>query len=183
MNKAYILLADGFEVIEALSVIDVMNRGGIECVRVAVGDSLKVSSSHGLVVCDADITLDGSDLDDGEAIVLPGGYPGYVNLGDSESVGRWVRRYYDSGRTVAAICGAPTVLARHGIALGRAVTCHRSVRERMTGYDLRGGSVVADGNLITGAGAGVSVQFALAVAERLTDPATLARIKAGMEVD
>lgn len=182
MNKAYILLADGFETIEALSVIDVMNRGGIECVRAAVGNSLEVTSSHGLVTCTADILLDDGDLDDGAAIVLPGGFPGYVNLGNSEKVGYWVRRYCQSGRTVAAICGAPTVLARHGIAHGRAITCHRSVRQQMTGYELRGGSVVVDGNLVTGAGAGVSVEFALAVAERLTDPENLARIKAGMEI-
>ena len=181
MNKAYILLAEGFEVIEALATIDVMQRGGIECVRVAIGEELNVRSSHGIVECRADLLLSDADLSDGAALILPGGNPGYINLGANDIVREWVRRYYAEGRIVAAICGAPTVLALSDVARGRAITCHSSVREQMEGYDYRGGNVVEDGCLITGAGAGVSVEFALAVAARLTDPETLACIKRGME--
>lgn len=181
-NKAYILLAEGFEVIEALATIDVMQRGGIECVRVAIGNELNVRSSHGIVECRADLLLSDADLSDGAALILPGGNPGYINLGASEQVREWVRRYYDEGRTVAAICGAPTVLALSEVARGCRITCHSSVREQMSGYEVVGGNVVEDGNLITGAGAGVSVEFAMAVAARLVDEQTLARIKKGMEV-
>lgn len=181
-NKAYILLAEGFEVIEALATIDVMQRGGIECVRVAIGGDLSVTSSHGIVACRADQRLAESDLSDGTALILPGGNPGYINLGQNEQVREWVRRYYNEGRVVAAICGAPTVLALSEVARGSCITCHSSVREQMEGYDVVGGNVVEAGNLITGAGAGVSVEFALAVAARLTDEQTLARIKKGMEV-
>lgn len=181
-NKAYILLAEGFEVIEALATIDVMQRGGIECVRVAIGNELSVKSSHGIVECRADLLLSDADLSDGAALILPGGNPGYINLGQSELVREWVRRYYDEGRTVAAICGAPTVLALSEVARSCRITCHSSVREQMSGYEVVGGNVVEDGNLITGAGAGVSVEFALAVAARLVDEQTLARIKKGMEV-
>ena len=181
-NKAYILLAEGFEVIEALATIDVMQRGGIECVRVAIGGDLSVTSSHGIVECRADLLLTDADLSDGAALILPGGNPGYINLGQNEQVREWVRRYYNEGRVVAAICGAPTVLALSEVARGSRITCHSSVREQMEGYDVVGGNVVEAGNLITGAGAGVSVEFALAVAARLTDKQTLARIKKGMEV-
>lgn len=181
-NKAYILLAEGFEVIEALATIDVMQRAGVECVRVAVGNDLSVKSSHSIVECRADQLLADADLSDGAALILPGGNPGYINLGASESVRQWVARYYDEGRLVAAICGAPTVLALSNVARGRKITCHSSVRAQMEGYELLNASVVEDGNLITGAGAGVSVEFALAVADRLTDTATLERVKKGMEV-
>lgn len=181
-NKAYILLAEGFEVIEALATIDVMQRGGIECVRVAIGNELNVKSSHNIVECCADQLLADADLSDGAVLILPGGNPGYINLGASEQVREWVRRYYEGGRVVAAICGAPTVLALSGVARGSRITCHSSVREQMVDYDVVGGSVVEAGNLITGAGAGVSVEFALAVVARLTDEQTLARIKRGMEV-
>lgn len=181
-NKAYILLADGFEVIEALATIDVMQRAGVECIRVAVGNTLSVKSSHGIVECRADILLSDADLSDGAALILPGGNPGYINLGADERVRAWVARYHTEGRLVAAICGAPTVLALSGVARGSKITCHSSVREQMSDYDVVGGNVVEAGNLITGAGAGVSVEFALAVVARLVDAETLARVKKGMEV-
>lgn len=180
--KVYVLLADGFEVIEALAPIDVMKRAGIEVVTAAVTGNRRVVSSHGIVTVDADIMLSDSDLSDGDALILPGGNPGYVNLAASEAVGDVVRRYYDDGRIVAAICGAPTVLAAYGIAEGRRITAHSSVRERLSAYDCVGGEVVVDGNLITGAGAGVSVAFSLAVLRALTDDDTCRRVAAGMEV-
>lgn len=180
--KVYLLLADGFETIEALTPVDVMKRAAIEVKTVAVAASTKVASSHGIVTVEADMLLADSDLSDGDALILPGGNPGYVNLAASAAVGEAARRYYDEGRIVAAICGAPTVLAAYGIARGRRITAHSSVRERLSAYDVVGGDVVVDGNLITGAGAGVSVAFALAVLRALTDDDTCRRVAAGMEV-
>lgn len=182
MKRAYILLADGFEAVEAIAPIDVMNRAGVDVVRVAVGGSLDVTSSHNLVTLRCDVLLEDADFLDGEALILPGGNPGYLNLRSSEGVHRVVDDYYSWGKVVAAICGAPTVLAAAGVARGRRVTCHSSVISEMEGYDYVGGSVVEDGNLITAAGAGVSVEFALAVARRLVDDDTLARTRRGMEV-
>lgn len=182
MKRAYILLADGFEAVEAIAPIDVMNRAGVDVVRVAVGGSLDVTSSHNLVTLRCDVLLEDADFLDGEALILPGGNPGYLNLRSSEGVHRVVDDYYSWGKVVAAICGAPTVLSAAGVARGRRVTCHSSVISEMEGYDYVGGSVVEDGNLITAAGAGVSVEFALAVARRLVDDDTLARTRRGMEV-
>lgn len=180
--KVYVLLADGFETIEALTPIDVMKRAGIDVRTVAVADAGRVVSSHGIVAVEADMLLREADLSDGDALILPGGNPGYVNLAASEAVGDVVRRYYDEGRIVAAICGAPTVLAARGIAKGRRLTAHSSVREQLSAYDCVGGDVVVDGNLITGAGAGVSVAFSLAVLRALTDDTVCRRVAAGMEV-
>lgn len=182
MKRVYILLADGFEAMEAIAPIDVMNRAGVVVVRVAVGGSLSVTSSHNLVTLRCDLLLEQVDFSDGDALILPGGNPGYINLRSSECVCRVVGDYYASGRIVAAICGAPTVLAAAGIAHGCKVTCHSSVISEMSAYEYVGGAVVEDGNLITSAGAGLSVEFALAVAQRLVSSEVLHGTRRGMEV-
>lgn len=182
MKKVYILLADGFECVEALSPIDVMHRAGVELKRVAVGRNLDVTSSHGLMTLRCDMLLGDSLLEDGDALILPGGNPGYINLRNSEAVCRVVRHYWGSGRLVAAICGAPTVLAAAGVAHGHRVTCHTSVINDMGDYLYEGGRVVEQDNLITAAGAGISIDFALAIAARLVGAETLSRVRQGMEV-
>ena len=182
MKKAYILLAEGFECVEALSSIDVLHRAGVDLKRVAVGDSLDVVSSHNIMSLHCDMLLGNNVLDDGDALILPGGYPGFVNLGNSESVCRVVRSYFENGRLVAAICGAPTVLAAAGVAEGYKVTCHRSVVDDMQGYLYDNEGVIEDRNVITGAGAGRSIEFALAIAARLVDAETLLAVRQGMEL-
>lgn len=182
MKRVYILLADGFECVEALAPIDVMHRAGVELVRVAVGESLDVTSSHGLVTLRCDMVLGEEKLDDGDALILPGGNPGYLNLRSSDAVCCVVRHYYNSGRLVAAICGAPTVLVASGVGRGSRLTCHSTVIDEMGDYSYVGDGVVEDGNLITAAGAGLSVEFALAVAKRLVSAETLSRVRRGMEV-
>lgn len=181
-RRAYIFIAEGFEAVETLAPIDVMNRAGVELVRVAVGGCLDVTSSHGLVTLRCDALLEDIDMCDGEAVILPGGNPGYLNLRNSTKVCRVVANYYNDGRLVAAICGAPTVLVAAGVARGRNITCHSSVVGDMGDYRYVGGAVVEDGNLITAAGAGVSVEFALAVAARLVSADALSRTRRGMEV-
>ena len=181
-KRAYIFIADGCEAIETLAPIDVMNRAGVELVRVAVGNCLDVTSSHALVTLRCDVLLEEVDLCDGDAVILPGGNPGFINLRNSAKVCCIVANYYNEGRLVAAICGAPTVLAAAGVARGHKITCHSSVVDQMGDYRYTGGAVVEDGNLITAAGAGVSVEFALAVAARLVSTETLSRTRQGMEV-
>ena len=95
---------------------------------------------------------------------------------------RVVRHYYNSGRLVAAICGAPTVLVASGVGRGSRLTCHSTVIDEMGDYAYVGDGVVEDGNLITAAGAGLSVEFALTVAKRLVSAETLSRVRRGMEV-
>ncbi len=182
MKRAYILLADGFECVEALAPIDVMFRAGVDLRRIAIGGKLDVASSHNLVSLKCHTTIEKANLSDGCAIILPGGNPGYINLRESEAVCRAVREYYNSGRLVAAICGAPTVLAAADIAKDRAITCHSSVIGQMGDYKYVGSNVVEDGNLITSSGAGHAIEFAIAVAARIVDSETLSRTRQGMEL-
>ena len=180
--RVYILIAEGFECVETLSPIDVLHRAGVEVIRVAVGGNLMVTSSHNLMTLSCDCLIEDCNFEGGDAVILPGGNPGYVNLRESETVLHVVRRYYDDGRLVAAICGAPTVLAMAGVAKGCDVTCHASVVSEMKEYNIVGGRVVECGNLITAAGAGVSIEFALAIADRLKDEETMLRVRQGMMV-
>lgn len=182
MKKAYILLAEGFETIEALTPTDVLRRCGIEAKMTSISDKMDIVSSHGVVVR-ADIVMESHDFSDGDAIVLPGGFPGYENLGKSVLVGTITREYYEGGKIVAAICGAPTVLAKNGIAKGDKITCHRSVKGQMTDYIHTGKAITRCGNLITGIGAGRSLDFAFAIAAALADEETIAKVKLGMELD
>ena len=181
MKKVYVLLADGFETIEALTPIDVLRRCGLDVITVSISDSDVVTSSHKVPVL-ADSIISEIDLSDGEMVILPGGYPGFVNLGNSEEVGDIVKEYFAEGKYVAAICAAPTVLVKNGVGKGYKVTCHSSVVDQMTGVNYIGGDVVADRNIITAIGAGRSLDFALCLAEHLVDEETLNRVKRGLEI-
>lgn len=168
MSRVYIMLADGFETIEALTPVDIFHRAGIEVVTVSITDSTNVRSSHGVNVI-ADTVIGKTDFTDGDLVVLPGGYPGFVNLSNCPKVGEVVKQYYESGKLVAAICGGPSVLQTFGIAKGKKVTCHSSVRDKMTDYVLSDERLEVDGNLITAAGAGISLHFSLVLAAILTN--------------
>lgn len=179
--KAYILLAEGFETIEALTPVDILRRCGVETVTVSVSDSHRVTSSHGVAV-EAD-TLLSEGIGDGDMIILPGGFPGYVNLRENGDLLAAVRSYTADGKYVAAICGAPTVLKAAGVAEGKKITCHSSVLDEMTGkYNCTCADVECDGRFITGKGAGLSLPFALRLAEALVPAETVEKVKQGLQL-
>lgn len=146
MKKVFVLLAEGSEPVEALSPIDILRRCEIETVAVSTGNTLDIKCSRGLKM-EADILL--SDIREDEIpdmLVLPGGMPGYKNLAESEKVGDLVKRCYAEDKYIAAICGAPSILAKYSVAEGCRVTCHSSVREAMAKYTYTGAGVEVDGN-------------------------------------
>lgn len=179
--KAYILLAEGFETIEALTPLDILRRCGVDAKLVSISNSIEVRSSHGLSVQGDLLMEDG--FDDGDMIILPGGYPGYVNLRSNGVVLDKVRSYTEGGKYVAAICGAPTVLLEAGVSKGKKITCHSSVLDEMRGdYDCTCADLEVDGKLITGKGAGLSLPFALALAETLAPADVVEKVKAGLQL-
>ena len=180
-KKVYILLADGFELIEALTPVDVLRRGGVDVATVSINDDYDVASAQKVTV-KSDVLLSLHDLSDGDMLVLPGGFPGYENLANSKRVVELVKEYDSKGKYIAAICGAPTVLSKNGIMKGKVLTCHHSVAEDMKDYKYTGKVVEADGNLITAIGAGKALDFALKMAEVLVDKNTMDKIKKGMEI-
>lgn len=162
----YILLAPGFEEAEALVPADLLRRAGIETALVSLaGDT--VAGSHQITVA-ADLALDKLDLSQAEMIVLPGGGPGWKNLGKEPRVERLVRQTVERDIWVAAICAAPTLLGRWGLLEGKHAVCFPGMEDGLTGaraqMDQR---VVADGKLITGRAAGSAFDFGLALVEAL----------------
>lgn len=180
MKKIYVLLAQGFETVEALSQVDVCRRCKIDVVTVSIDNNYTVTSSHGVEVRANQLIKD-TDFSDADVIILPGGFPGYMNLAESEEVGRIIKAHYQSGKILAAICGAPYVLAVNGIGKDCRVTYHHSIADKMTGYTYTGEKATVDGNLITGRGAGCSFDFGIAIMTQFVDDATIEHLKQGLE--
>ena len=224
---AYIILADGFETIEALTPLDVLRRCGVEVTTISLNQTRAVRSSHGVTV-EADATMEefmhncnccasaigtgtstsiaGTSSSAGssttassanttagtstnvsgtmrQALILPGGYPGYKNLCDSPEVGALITQFHKEGKLLCAICGAPTALKANQICRGAAITCHTSVKEELSDYySILSSAVVKYMNIITGMGAGRSLDFAFAIAESLTSKEKVEEIKAKMEI-
>lgn len=181
MKKVYVLLAEGFELIEALTPVDVLRRCGTDVKTVSISEDSFVTSAQKVTV-KSDLLLNESNLHDGDMLILPGGYPGYENLGKDSNVGELVKFYAKEGKYIGAICGAPSVLACNGIGEGKMVTCHTSIKDTMSKYNYQDKDVVQDEKIITGVGAGHSLEFALKLAENLFSEEVLTKVKTGMEL-
>ena len=182
MANALILLADGFELIEAMAPYDVFCRGGINVKTVSISGDKTVAASNKVKVI-ADLLWDEADFTSADLIYLPGGYPGYENLGNDPKVGAVAKSQYESGKMLAAICGAPTVLLKNAIAFGKTVTSHSCCAEEMSAkYRYTGKPYEQDGNIWTAIGAGHSQDFAIALVQALMGDAAVAKIKKGMEL-
>ncbi|MFH1752853.1 MAG: DJ-1 family glyoxalase III [Candidatus Omnitrophota bacterium] len=165
-KRAAVILADGFEEIEAVTAIDILRRAGIETVVCGLKDKA-VTGAHNIKMF-ADITLDG--LRGGiDAIVLPGGLPGADNLAKSKRLADLIRETHKRGAVIAAICASPAlVLAPLGILNEKKATCYPGM-ERSFGQEISfcEEKVVIDGNIITSRAPGTALAFALAIVERL----------------
>ena len=176
-NSAIVLLADGFEEVEAVTSIDFLRRAEIAVTTVAIGSERSVRGSHGIAL-DADTIL--AELDpmvEVDALVLPGGMPGAANLSASSAVTALLARMIDSGRIVAAICAAPAVvLGTHGYLKGRRFTCYPGYEDRVADGNFVAEQVVEDGTLITSRGPGTAAAFAIAIIHRLVGDTVADRI-------
>jgi 4-methyl-5(b-hydroxyethyl)-thiazole monophosphate biosynthesis len=175
----YVFLADGFEEIEALTPMDVLRRAGLDVRTVGVG-SKRVTGSHRVEVI-ADIEEKEMEFDSLQAVVLPGGLPGAVNLDRSRSVQKAVARCFEGGGYVAAICAAPSVLGHMGLLKGKRATCSPGFEKELLGAEFCDESVVADGKIITGNGPGAAMPFALKLAEVLSGEETARRLRKSMQ--
>ena len=163
MPKVAVILANGFEEIEALTVVDVLRRANITCHMVGFGE--KVTGSHAIQV-QSDRVFDG-DLSEYDMIVLPGGMPGSVHLRDNEQLIAELQRFEKIGKKVAAICAAPIVLNQAGLLEGRNYTCYDGVQEQISNGHYHKETVVVDGNVITSRGPATALAFAYHLVETL----------------
>lgn len=160
MAKVYEFLANGFEEIEGLAPVDILRRGGVEVVTVSITGKREVQSSHGITIL-ADTTFEeGGRFDDADILLLPGGMPGSTNLNAYDGVRDAIRRQYESGKRVGAICAAPMVLGSLGILKGKRATCSPGFEKYMTGAEYTGELFTVDGNIITGEGPAATLPYA-----------------------
>ena len=171
MAKVAVILADGFEEIEALTVVDVLRRANITCHM--VGFEAQVTGSHAIQV-QADLVFDG-DLSDYDMIVLPGGMPGSANLRDHELLIAELQKFEQVGKKVAAICAAPIVLNRAGLLKDKEFTCYDGVQEQIADGHYRKETVVVDGQLTTSRGPATALAFAYNLVEQLGGDANALR--------
>ena len=168
MAKIAICMADGCEEIEALTVVDVIRRAQMEIVMLSVGGSRKVTGSHGIAF-ETDDLIDNVNWDEIDGIVLPGGMPGTLHLGESAPVTDRIRAFAKEGKLVAAICAAPTVLGEAGLLKGRKATCYPGCEDGLKGAEVLTDRVVIDGNITTSRGVGTAIPFALSLTAQLFD--------------
>ncbi len=164
----YIFLADGYETVEALAVVDMMKRAKLPLTMVSMNDSLTVTTSH-QVEMKADRLFSECDLTDADMLILPGGMPGTVNLEENEELMKKVKAHGEAGKNVAAICAAPRILGKLGLLSGKKATCYPGNEGDLKGADYTGGKVESDGNCITSRGMGTAVLFGAAIIEKLSD--------------
>lgn len=164
----YVLLADGFEEIEALTVTDVLRRAEVDVMNASLTGEYEVKGAHGITV-KCDITIkEALEADDAQGVILPGGMPGTRNIEKSAEARRLTEKMNSEGRLVAAVCAAPSVLGKMGILEGKKCTCYPGFEEELKGARVKKASVLADGNVITSRGPGTALDFALALTEYIT---------------
>lgn len=179
----YLFLADGFEEMEALAPVDILRRAGLDVKTVGVTGKT-VTGSHKISVT-ADMIADSVRYDDMDMVILPGGLPGTNHLEDSKLVKRAVTYCFNNDKYIAAICAAPRILGHMGVLDGKNATCYPGNENALTkgGANFTGESVVVDGKVITGKGAGVAVKFALKIVEVLTSKETADKLFVGMQCE
>ena len=176
--KTVVFLADGFEECEALIVVDLLRRAGIETVMASVMNRLEVDSSRHIKVT-ADVLATEAAYDDADLIFLPGGRLGTENLLKSDLV-KDQCCVFAKDKHVAAICAAPSILASLGLLEGKTATCHPDYEAKMQGAILTRQSVTTCGNIITGQGLGSSFSFSFEIIRRFVGEEKVEQIKRGI---
>jgi len=176
MANVLVILAEGFEEIEAVTIIDVLRRADVEVVGASLGE-IRVRGAHGLTL-QADTRLDDVLTQSFDAVILPGGMPGSKNLRDDPRVLDCLRRQQQGGRYLGAICAAPIALEAAGVLKGKRATSY-------PGYDLPSAQfsderVVRDGTLLTSRGPGTAMEFALEWVSVLVGADRAAQLRKGM---
>ena len=156
----FVHLANGFEEIEALTIVDVLRRGGLKCNTVSIMDTKKVTGAHGITV-EADLLFSEGLYRDCSMIVLPGGMPGTLALQKHSGLAKQLLEFASSGKKIAAICAAPMVLGGLGILDGLEATIYPSMENELGAACYKNEKVVVCGNVITSQGPATAMEFAL----------------------
>ena len=176
----YVLLANGFEEVEAIEPIDIMRRSGIEVLTASIMEGKEVKGAHNITVT-ADIMADEIDINNMELIMLPGGGEGHERLDNSKKVHELLDLANENGIYIAAICASPSILGRKNLLSGKRATCFPGFENFLYGAQYTADKVVTDGKIITSRGAGAAADFGFEIVSVLKDRETANKIKAQMQ--
>lgn len=183
MPKVLVPIAEGFEEIEAVSIIDVLRRAGIEVIMASLNESMMIKGANGISLqCDRSIA--GIGVDEIDMIVLPGGWGGTKALSTDIHVQDLLKEMDAKGKNIGAICAAPFALESAGV-LKEGYTCYPSVENEIKTSGFRGAehAVVESGNVMTSRGPGTAICFALAIVKKLSGDETYQALRGGLLAD
>lgn len=161
-KKVSVFLADGFEEIEGLTVVDLLRRAGVEVTTVSITGKLTIHGAHKIDV-QADKLFEEVNYQEEDMVVLPGGMPGTLNLGAHEGVKEVLEQFYEAKKYIGAICAAPSVLGKYGMLKGRKATSYPGFEEQLEGAEYTLEPVAVSDFVITSRGLGTAIDFALAL--------------------
>lgn len=176
----YVLLATGFEEMEAIAPIDLLRRAGETVKTVSITDEKTVMGAHGIPVV-ADLTSGEAGTDGLKGVILPGGLPGTTNLEASAFVQALLDHAAANELFIGAICAAPSVLGHKGLLRGKKAVCYPGYETELVGAEVVNAPAVIDGRTVTGKGAGTAAAFALALVEAIVSKDTADRLREGIQ--
>lgn len=176
MIKACIFLADGFEEVEALTVVDLLRRAKINITTVSITGNLDVTGRSRICI-KADALFENMCFGDMDMLILPGGMPGTATLGCFSPLCTLLKAHAAKGKYIAAICAAPSILGRLELLSGKKATSYPGFEKDMTGCEYSTQPTVVDGNIITSRGLGTAISFAGEIITLLTDKETADYVK------
>lgn len=176
----YVLLADGFEEIEAITPIDIMRRADIEVKTVSIKNNSAVIGAHGITIAADMLISELDDMSNMDLLMLPGG-AGYELLNSSEEVHKLIDFAVENDIYVAAICAAPSILGRKGLLNGKRATCFPGFEKYLTGAEIKNEKVTVDGKFITGKGAGAAAEFGFVICEILKNKEVSVSLRNAMQ--
>ncbi|MDR1682230.1 MAG: DJ-1/PfpI family protein [Candidatus Symbiothrix sp.] len=180
--QTFLFLAQGFEEIEAVAVIDILRRGALNVTTVSVTGNPVVVGAHNIAVT-ADVVFENADFSSGKLLILPGGMPGADNLNAHPGLKTLLKQYYADGKYLAAICAAPLVLGDLQLLQGKKAVVYPGYEEHLTGATILTEPVVVDGHIITGRGPGFVFEFALSILSVLLGQSQADAVAKGMLID
>lgn len=165
-KKVCVFLADGFEEIEGLTVVDLLRRAQIEVTTVSITGAIMIHGAHGIDV-KADELFENMNYEGQDMLVLPGGMPGTLHLGEHKGLKNLLDKFYNEKKYLAAICAAPSVFGKYGYLKGRKATSYPGFEEQLLGAECSEDDVVVSGFITTSRGMGTAIPFALSLIAQL----------------
>lgn len=182
MKRIAVFLAEGFEEIEATTIIDVLRRADIETKTVSISNQTEVTGAHQIRII-ADQLFEETDFSTIDMIILPGGMPGSKNLDKHKALKNQIESFHKQGKLLAAICAAPLVFGNLGLLNDEEAVCYPGFESYLTGATVKNDGVTVSGTIVTGRGIGAALKFALKIVELLDSKEKADKLAKSMLVD